>query len=228
MRLSLLRADVMKIVRQDEWESNLRCELEELLVQSLLLWEAVILHLKVEAVFAEDVAVAPRKRTRMLPVINLKGTRDLAVQAAGESDQPLRILREVLKVDARLVVHAVEVRVGDETAEVAVARCVRGEQDEVKGLLVCLPLLVTHATTRNVGLHADDRLDPTLRRRLDKLHRPVEGAVVSNGDGVHAERLRLVHERIDLAHAVEQAELGVDVEMGEVGLLAHGGSLPSA
>ena len=95
-------------------------------------------------------------------------------------------------------------------------------------LLVCLPLLVAHAATRNVGLHADDRLDPALRRRLDKLHRPVEGAVVSYGDGVHAERLRLVHERIDLAHAVEQAELSVDVEMGEVGLLAHGGSLPSA
>ena len=127
MRLSLLRADVVKIVRQDEWESNLRCELEELLVQSLLLWEAVILHLKVEAILAEDVAVAPRKRTRMLPVINLKGTRDLTVQAAGESDQPLGILREVIKIDARLVVHAVEVRVGDETTEVAIANCVGGE-----------------------------------------------------------------------------------------------------
>ena len=127
MRLSLLRADVVKIVRQDEWESNLRCELEELLVQSLLLWEAVILHLKVEAILAEDVAVAPRKRTRMLPVINLKGARDLTVQAAGESDQPLGMLREVIKIDARLVVHAIEVRVGDETTEVAIADCVGGE-----------------------------------------------------------------------------------------------------
>ncbi len=51
--------------------------------------------------------------------------------------------------------------------------------------------------------------------------------MIGNRNGVHAERLRLVHERINLAHAVEQAELGVDVEMGEVGLLAHGGSLPS-
>ena len=127
MRLSLLRADVVKIVRQDEWESNLRCELEELLVQSLLLWEAVILHLKVEAILAEDVAVAPRKRTCMLPVINLKGARDLTVQAAGESDQPLGILREVIKIDARLVVHAIEVRVRDEAAEVAIADCVGGE-----------------------------------------------------------------------------------------------------
>ena len=228
MRLSLLRTDVVKIVRQDEWESNLRRELEELLVQSLLLWEAVILYLKVEAILAEDVAVTPRKCTRMLPVINLKGTRDLTVQAAGESDQPLGILREVVKVDARLVVHAVKVRIGDQSAEIAIAGCVRGEQDQVEGLLVCLPLFVGHAAACNIRLHADDRLDPTLGRRLDKLHRPVEGTVIGNGDGVHAERLRLVHERIDLAHAVEQAELGVDVEMGEVGLLAHGGSLPSA
>ena len=88
--------------------------------------------------------------------------------------------------------------------------------------------VVKKVMTRNIRLHADDRRDPTLRRRLDKLHRPVEGTVIGNRNGVHAERLCLVHERIDLAHAVEQAELGVDVEMGEVGLLAHGGSLPSA
>ena len=98
-----------------------------MLVQSLLFREAMILHLQIEALLAEDVAVAPRKCTRMLPVINLKGARDLTVQAAGESDQPLGILREVIKIDARLVVHAVKVRIGDETAEVAIADCVGGE-----------------------------------------------------------------------------------------------------
>ena len=133
----------------------------------------------------------------------------------------------MFKVNARLVVHAVKVRVSDESAKVAIAGCARGEQDEVEGLLVSLPLLVAHAATRNVRLHTDDRLDPAFRRRLDKLHGSVESTVIGNRNGVHAERLRLVHERIDLAHAVEQAELGVDVEMGEVGLLAHGGSLPS-
>ena len=97
----------------------------------------------------------------------------------------------------------------------------------MEGLLVGLPLLITHAATRNVRLHTDDRFDPTFRRRLNKLHGSVEGTVIGNRNGVHAKRLCLVHERVDLAHAVEQAELGVDVEMGEVGLLAHGGSLPS-
>ena len=218
----------MKIVRQDERESNLRCELEELLVQSLLLWEAVILHLKVEAILAEDVAVTPRKRTRMLPVINLKGTRNLTVQAAGESDQALRVSRQMLKVNAWLVVHAVKVRVGDQTTEVAVARGARGKEDKVERLLIRLPLFIGHAATSHVGLYANDRLDPALGGRLDELNRPVERAVIGNRNGVHAERLRFVHQRINLAHAVEQAELGVDVEMGEVGLLAHGGSLPSA
>ena len=62
---------VVEVVRQHERESNFGAELEELLVQSLLFREAVILHLQVEALLAEDVAVAPRKRTRMLPVVNL-------------------------------------------------------------------------------------------------------------------------------------------------------------
>ena len=137
------------------------------------------------------------------------------------------MLRQMLKVNTRLVVHAIKVRVGDESTEVAIAGCARGEQDEVEGLLIGLPLLIAHAATRNVRLHTDDRFDPTFRCRLDKLHGSVERTVIGNRNGVHAERLRLVHERINLAHAVKQAELGVDVEMGEVGLLAHGGSLPS-
>ena len=228
MRLLLLRTNIVKVICKDERKSNLRGELEELLIQPLLLWKSMVLHLKVETLLAEDFAITSSKISRMLPVIHLKCARNLAVQATGKSDQPLRVLRQVIKVDARLVIHAVEVRIRYKATKVAIAGRVGGEQDKMEGLLIGLPLLIRHATTRNVGLHADDRFNAALHRRLHELHRSVEGAVVGNRNGVHAERLRLVHERIYLAHAVEQAEFGVDVEMGEIRRLAHGGSLPIA
>ena len=71
MRLLLRCLHVVQVVRQHERETNFGGELEELLVQSLLFREAVILHLKIEAVLPKDVTVTPSECAGMLPVINL-------------------------------------------------------------------------------------------------------------------------------------------------------------
>ena len=68
----------------------------------------------------------------------------------------------------------------------------------------------------DVRLHADDRLDPLGRRRLVEGDRAVEGAVVGDRERIEAQPLGRVDEVGDPAEAVEQAELGVDVEVGEV------------
>ena len=90
-------------------------------------------------------------------------------------------------------------------------------------LLVGLPLFVAHPTAGNVRLNANDRLDSMSLRRLHKLNRAIESPVVGKGNGVHPEALGLFHQRLQVAHAVEQAELAVDVEMREVSLGAHVG-----
>ena len=117
---------------------------------------------------------------------------------------------EVLPVDPRLVVVAVEVGVGQEPAEVPVADEVRGQQDEVEGLGIGLALLVAHGAPGDVGLHADDRLDPLRLRRLVEGDGPVQGAVVGEGEGVEAQPLGLVDEVADPAEPVEKGELRVD------------------
>ena len=71
MRLLLRCFHVVEVVRQHERESNFGGELKELLIQALLFWEAMVLHLKIEAVFPKDVAVAPSECAGMFPVINL-------------------------------------------------------------------------------------------------------------------------------------------------------------
>ena len=71
MRLLLRCLHVVQVVRQHERESNFGGELKELLIQSLLLRKAVILHLKVEAILPKDVAVTPSECAGVFPVINL-------------------------------------------------------------------------------------------------------------------------------------------------------------
>ena len=146
-------------------------------------------------------------------------------EARRQADQALAVAGEVLAIDARLVVVAVDVGVGDEPAQVPVADEVLGEEDQVEGLGVGLALLVGHRPAGDVGLDADDRLDALRPRGLVEGDRAVERAVVGDRHRIHAQLCRRIDQLRDPAEAVEQAEFGVDVEVREVvrGDGRHGG-----
>ena len=84
------------------------------------------------------------------------------------------------------------------------------------GLGVGLALLVGHRPAGDVGLDADDRLDALRGRGLVEGDGAVQRAVVGQREAVEALRARLVDEVRDPAQPVEQAELGVGVEVDEV------------
>ena len=77
-------------------------------------------------------------------------------------------------------------------------------------------LAVEARTRRDVGLHAEDRLDPGLQRRRLELVRSEHVPVVRHGHGVHVQRLHLLDEFLDAVGAVEERILGVQVEVNEV------------
>ena len=216
VRLRLRLVDVVEVVRHDERQVRLGREPEELLVEPALLRQAVVLQLEEEPSLAKDLAVLAGEAPGGLPVVDLERLRDLAAEARGQPDETLGVTGQVLAVDPRLVVVAVDVRVGDEPAEVPVADVVLGEKDEVERLGVGLALLVAHRPARDVRLHADDRADPARERRLVERDGPVERPVVREAEVREPEPLRLVHEVGDPAEAVEQGELGVRVEVDEV------------
>ena len=214
--LRLAAMDVVEVVRGDEREPDLRGEAQQLLVQGALLGEAVVLELEEEAVGPEDVRIAAGKGSRGGPVVVLERARDLAVQAGREADEPGAVLREVVAVDARLVVVAVDVGVGDDPAEVLIAGPVARQQDEVERLRVGLALAIEHAPAGDVGLDAEDRLDAPVDAGLVEGDRAVERAVVGDREAVEALRRGLADELVDPPEAVEKAELRVDVKVREV------------
>ncbi len=216
VRLGLVLADVVEVVGDDQRQADLRRELEELAVEPGLLGQAVVLELEVEVVLAQDLAVLPGHMAGQLPVLDLERLGDLAAQTGRQADQALAVLREVLAVDARLVVVAVDVGVGDEAAQVLVAGVVLGQQDQVEGLGVGLALLVGHRAAGDVRLDPDDGLDALVLRGLVEGDRAVEGPVVGDGHRIHARRGRRVDQLGDPPEAVQQAELAVDVEVREV------------
>jgi hypothetical protein len=128
-----------------------------------------------------------------------------------------------LHVDVRLAAApALEEPRGGELHQVAKALVTGREQGEVVALP---PDLIAPAVVDVVGLEPEDRLDPVLAAGLVVLDRPVHDAVVREAEG----RLPIcggpLGEGIDLAGAIEQRVLGVDVEVG--GGRRHGGQYRS-
>jgi hypothetical protein len=181
-----------------------------------LLREPVVLELQVEVPRPEDVAVGGDRLRRAI-VLSVQGElRRLARQAAGEPDQARGTLLEQRLVDPGPMVEALEVRVRDELQKVSVAGLVLGEDREVPVLLLALAGRPVEARAgRDVGLHAEDRLDAGRPPRFVELQRAEHPAVVGDGDRGHPGLGGFLEERLDAGGPVEQRELRVRVEVHE-------------
>ena len=122
MCLGLVLADVVEVVGDDERQADLRGEAQELFVQPALLGQAVVLELQEEAVRAEDVLVLAGDVRASSQSSTSSALATSPPRHAREADQALAVPGEVLTVDARLVVVAVDVGIGDHPAEVLIPR----------------------------------------------------------------------------------------------------------
>ena len=79
------------------------------------------------------------------------------------------------------------------------------------------------AAQRHVGFAADDGFDACIVGFAVELDGPEHVAMVCHGHSRLAKRFDLLDERLDLIRAVQEAELGMEVEMNEG--RSHGGIL---
>ena len=92
------------------------------------------------------------------------------------------------------------------------------------GRLAGRAALVAAVAGRDVDLAAEDRLDAALAGRVVEHHRREHVAVLGHRQRRHLQRGGLVEQFVDAAGAVEQRELGVEMEMDE---LSHRALTPS-
>ncbi len=219
MVLVVLLAQVVDVRRGHQRAVHLAGEPDDRLVDLLLLGQPVLLDLEVDVLGTEDLDELVQVGPRALQVAGQDALAGARGQAAGEADDALGVPGQQLQVHARLApVQALEEAPAGQLGEVLEALVGGGEQREV----VALDLAVAEAAVVDVvGLQPEQRLDAVLAPRLVELHRAVHHAVVGEADGGLAERGGALRQRLDLAGAVEQRVLGVDVQMRD-GRRAHG------
>ena len=180
--------------------------------------QALILNLKIEILFAENVGEGSGGGARGVVVVFDQAFGDFALQAAGKADQAAGMLGEKLLADARLVVKAVQRSFRRDLDQIAVAFFVFGEhQQMVVGVAFGGGAVVVFFA--DVEFAADDRLHAGMFGRVDKMDCAKNIAVVGHGHGGHAELFHALAEFFDVASAVEHGIVGMQVQVDE---LRHG------
>ena len=225
VRGRVLAPEVVGVVGADERDAGLLRDVDQSRVDAPLLLEPLVLQLEEKVALAEDVAQDGGLLQGRVEAVLEQPLGHGALEAGRERDQPLRVPGEQLLVHPGLVVEPLEIGERHELREVLVTGEVRGQEDEVVGLIAAAGLLVP-ALLGHVDLAADDRGDPALAGRVVKLDRAEEVAVVGHGQRGHPQARRSLGELVYLGGAVEQAEVGVIVEMDE-GLRFSQGATPT-
>ena len=225
MAVVVLAAEVVDVSGGDQRPAELARDLDDALVRLLLLGDAVALHLEVDLLGPEGVDEVVHVGTGVLGAVLDQPAAEARLQASGERDHALRMGGEQLQVDVRLAAReALEEAGGAQLHQVAETRLVGGEEGEMVAL-VPRGLWSGDAVIDEIGLEADDRLDPRALARLVVLDRPVHHAVVGEPERRHLQLGRPRRELVDLAGPVEQRVLAVDVQMDGSG--AHRSILTS-
>jgi len=136
MVVEVLPAQVVDVAGADQRAAHLAGDLDDALVRLLLVVEAVLLDLEVDAVVAEDAHQVVRVRPRLSLVVGQQPLAEARLQAAGEDDDAVGVALEEVQVHVRLApLVALEEAGGAELDEVAEALVRLGQQRQVVALV---------------------------------------------------------------------------------------------
>ena len=200
-------------------------QLEQAGMDAVLHLQALVLNLKKEILFAEKVAVESRRRARRVVVPFRQPLGHFALQTSGKPDQPLRMLRQKFLAHPRLVVEAVQRGFRRDLHQVAIALFVFGQHQQVVVSIAVgrSALDVVVVFLADVEFAAHDRLDPGLVRGIHEMHRAKNIAVVGHGHRGHAEFFDALDEFLNVASAVEQGVIAMQMQVDELVLGHEGG-----
>ena len=132
--------------------------------------------------------------------------RDFAGQATGEGDEPLMMGSQEFFIDAGFVVIAFEVGIRNELDEIFVTGFVFGEKDEVMVDIAAAAgsgFFLVPAARGDVDLATEDGLHALVAGGLVKIDGAIKNAVVGEGDGRELQIMRLLHELVEAASAIQ-------------------------
>ncbi len=222
MRIEVFRHDVVRVVGCHQRHPVVLAVGHQPAVQHPELIDVVFLQLQVEVLRAKDILV-PADQIAQGAVIFafFQQARNFRRQAATGRDQPLRMTGKQFFVHPRAVVVTADLGFAGQLKQVAVARLVAGQQQQMVRLGIQGRIAVIHAAPGQVRLHANHGFNSRLPGGPEELDHAKHRAVIGDRQRRHAQFFGARHQPVDLAQAVQQGVFGMDMQMDEGFIRAH-------
>src|SRR5260370_10175852 len=187
LRVGVVFAEIMTVVGGDHRNPEFFFQPEEIGMDAVLHLQTLVLDLQKEIMFAEDVAILSRRGASSLILFFHEEFGDRALEAAGESNQTLRMIGKESLAYARFLVEAVQRSFRRDLDQVAIAFFIFSKNQEVVvGIAVrwsALDAVVIFLA--NVKLAADDGFDSGIPGGVNEMHRAKNIAVARHRHGGH-------------------------------------------
>ena len=215
---AVLFFQVMTVVGHHQRDPRLPGETDQAAVHRLLLPQRVVLQLEEEVVLPENLPVAQGGLSGTVIIARRQAAGNFPRQTGRQGDQPLVILLQQLPVHPGLAVKSLGPGAGHHGDQVLVPRVVLAQQNQMAGVAVQFVHPVHTGAGCHIDFAPDHRMNPPFLGFFIKIHGAIHNAVVRDCHAVLSQFTHLVEQFSDAAGPIEQAVLGVHMQMGK----AHG------
>ena len=224
MGLGVFPVKVVAVVGGHQGQGEFPGQCLQVPVHQGLLGHLVGLDFQVKAIVVKDGGQLHGSLSGLLPAPLSKKPWDHALETGGKGDETPVVFSKEIQIDPGVIVKAFQMSQGHQAVEVAVPLFIHDEQDQVMGggspAGRCGPVLP--ALRGHVDLASQDGVNAGFSGCLKVLNRAEDVAVIRDGYGLHTQMDRPFLEPRNGDGAVQEAELGVDVQMDERGGVWHG------
>ena len=220
LRFGVLAAHIVAVVGDHQGNAGALTHIDDARQQALFLRDAMIHDFDIKMIGA-------KQRSHLAGILFSLGDAavqqelwQIARQARRQADQPLAVLAQQFIIDTRLIVKTARKGLAAQIHQVLVARIVLAQQNQVAIFAVGVHLFI-HIGAQ-VHFAPDHRMHARILAGGVKIHHAIEHAMVGDGAGVHAQLLNQRGQLFDAARAVQQAVLGMQMQMRK----RHGDTSP--
>ena len=190
----------------------------QLRIHNLFFRQVVVLHLQEKVLFPKNFQILLHGcfRPGHIPLQNMHG--NLPGHTGAQTDDAFVVTAQQFLIDAGLAIKAFQIAPGHQLHQILVAGIIFRQQDQ---MIPVAAFILTVAVRRSqIHFAADNGPHALLLCFLVKLHGAVHVAVVGHGDAVHAQGFGITDQLRRFGRTVQQAELGMDMQMGKI--TSHG------
>ena len=213
MKIAVFPVNVMRIIRRNKTQVILSRKFNETAVCLFLFRQAMVLNLNEEILPAKNFHVFLRQCIRLFHIVTENGARNLTCNAGRKCDNTCMVFLHELFINARLIVHALNICEGNKLRKVAISLHVLCKEDEMIVASAVNFFLQLTRRRRNIDFAANNRLYSLFFCRFIKVNDTVHIAMIRDCDSIHASFLCRMDEIFDAACTIQKAELRMDVQM---------------